>query len=389
MMNYFRRVISASLSPNTESDDVWEAVKTVFSPWKWKTGQEGALVQDWFSARFGGNIVLFNSGRSALLALLKAFDIGSGDEVIVQAFTCVAVPNSVRWAGAKPIFCDIDDSYNVDPEKIQISSITKAIIVQHTFGKSANMKAILSIARKHNLVVIEDFAHTMSLPMKGDAAFFSFGRDKGLSSVWGGGAIISTKHQAPSTNLKKYHETLPMPGYFWIFQQLIHPIAFAFILPFYNIGIGKLMLVILQKLRLLSMPVYPEEKAGKQPADFPAKYPNALAALLLTQLHKLDRYTRQRKAITKMYGGQGAYLRFPMRVEDRDNIRALAKREGILIGNWYHNVVDPIGVDWEAVGYMKGSCPKAEEAAKQIINLPTRIHEREARKILALLGKIQ
>lgn len=387
MMHYFRRVISASLSPNTEADDVWEAIKTLFSPWKWKTGRELKLIQNWFLNRFKENIVLFNSGRSALLAILRAFDIGIGDEVIVQAFTCVAVPNSVLWAGATPVYSDIDDTYNIDPTSLEqkIAKKTKAIIVQHTFGKSANMKAILPIAQKYKLFVIEDFAHTMSLPMQGDAAFFSFGRDKVLSSVWGGGAIIRANHQSPITKLTRYHETLPMQGYSWIFQQLLHPIMFAIILPTYSLGLGKVLLVLLQKLRLLSFPVYPEEKRGQKPSDFPAKYPNALAALLNRQLHKLDRYTSQRKAITKIYGGQGVYLRFPMRVENPDDLRARAKQEGILIGNWYHNVVDPSGVDFRAVGYTVGSCPRAEDTARHVINLPTRIRAGEAKRVAALI----
>jgi len=385
-MNIFRRVISPSLSPNCEADDVWGAVKTLFSPWKWKDGKELADVKDWFRKRFG-EAILFNSGRSALHAILKAFDIGVGDEVIVQAFTCVAVPNSVRWAGAKPVFADIDEMYNIDPESFEnrITKKTKAVIVQHTFGRSANMKAILPIAKKHNLLVIEDFAHSMSLPMQGDAAFFSFGRDKVLSSVWGGAAIISTKHEARSTKLKQYQEKLPMPNAFWIFQQLLHPMMFTVILPTYNMGIGKLLLVLLQKLRLLSFPVYPEEKTGKQPSDFPARYPNALAALLLRQLHKLDRFTRQRREISKHYGEEDAYLRFPMQVSDPEAVRDRAKARGILLGNWYHNIVDPNGVDFAAIGYQPGSCPKAEEASQHIINLPTRVTSKQAFDILQLV----
>src|SRR3989344_786624 len=100
-----RRVISASLSPNTETEDVWLAIKTLCSPWRWRSGAQTEAVESWFKKYFNvSTAVSFNSGRSALFALLKAFDIGVGDEVLVQAFTCVAVPNSVLWAGAKPIF---------------------------------------------------------------------------------------------------------------------------------------------------------------------------------------------------------------------------------------------------------------------------------------------
>jgi len=369
-------MISCALSPNTEADDVWLAFRLLFSPWKWKRGTAVYKVEQ----RFGG--VSFNSGRSALLALLKSFGIGKGSEVIVQAFTCVAVPNSVRWAGAVPVFADIDETLNLDVADVEkkISKKTKAIIVQHTFGRPANIDGLIALAKKHNIFVIEDFAHTMSLPMRGDAAFYSFGRDKVLSSVFGGLAVISSELKSRNSELKKYHKTLEYPSYFWIFQQLMHPVAFSIILPSYRIGIGKILLVFLQKIHVLSFPVYNEEKFGRQPDIFPAKYPNALALILLHQLKKLERFTKQRKAISRVYGSDIAYLRFPKHVDNPKQIIAQAKKKGILLGNWYHNVVDPT-----PFGYVRGSCPHAEEAAAHIINLPTRISHKDAKKVLDVL----
>src|SRR3989344_3390858 len=195
----FRKIISCALSPNTEIDDVFLALQTICTPWKWKYGKAIDKVEKKLGA------ITFNSGRSAFLALLEAFDIGEGDEVSVQAFTCVAVPNSVLWAGAKPVFADIDETYNIDPKDIEkkITKKTKAIVVQHAFVIPADMNAILALSKKHNVFVIEDFAHTMSIPMRGDAAFFSFGRDKVLSSVWGGAASISSKLKVQSEKLKE------------------------------------------------------------------------------------------------------------------------------------------------------------------------------------------
>ena len=114
--------------------------------------------------------------------------------------------------------------------------------------------------------------------------------------------------------------------------------------------------------------------------DIFEKYPNALAELLLLQLKKLERYTKQRREISKLYGKDFAYLRYPVLVEDPQAVRAKAKKQGIFLGNWYHNVVDPADA-----GYRKGSCPKAEEAARHIINLPTRITPAEAKRVLDIL----
>lgn len=396
MLINFSRVISCSLSPNVQFDDFWLAVKTLFMPWFWKTGKANIQVENWFKEYLKvKQVALFNSGRSALFALLKSFDIGAGDEVIVQAFTCVAVPNSVLWTGAKPIYTDIDASFNLDPNDVikKITKKTKVVIVQHTFGIPGQIDKLLEIAKKYKLIVIEDCAHSLGATFKGqkigtfgDAAFFSFGRDKVISSVWGGLAIINSKYNIQNIRLKEFQKKLDYPTYFWILQQILHPILFYLILPIYNLDIGKLLLFIFQHLQLLSFPVYPEEKQGKQPVNFPKKYPNALAQLLLNQLSKLEQFNESRRETVSRYHQElinnkkfkfpleqaGAiYLRLPILAANRDQILARAKENGILLGNWYHNVIDPTGVDYQKINYKSGSCPKAELVARSIINLPT------------------
>lgn len=404
------RPITIALSPNTESDDVWLAAKIIWKPGMWKAGSSISMIEQWFSEFFSTNqAISFNSGRSAMLAILKAFDIGAGDEVLVQAFTCVAVPNSVFWAGAVPVYVDIDDTLNMDPKDAEkkITKKTKAIIVQHTFGVPAQMDKFVSLAKKHNLILIEDCAHALGATYKGkkvgsigDAAFFSFGRDKVISSIFGGMVIIQTKFKSQNEKLKEYQEKLPYPSQFWIFQQLLHPVAFSSILATYNIYLGKALLVFLQKLHLLSFPVYQEEKKGERPTEFPKKFPNALAILALHQLKKLDRYNNQRKTIARIYRNalshrkeisiipdeDGAmYLRFPIFMDNPFNKILSVRKMNIYLGNWYHNVIDPRGVDFEAIKYEQGSCPKAEEAATRIINLPTRISSNQAQDVLRSL----
>src|SRR3989344_2142096 len=97
--------ISISLSPNTEPDDVWLAFKLLFQPWKWQS-QKSAIADfhDWSKYTF-----LFNSGRSALMAILDSLGLPEGDEVLLQAFTCNAVPNPIIWSGLKPVFVDVNE----------------------------------------------------------------------------------------------------------------------------------------------------------------------------------------------------------------------------------------------------------------------------------------
>ena len=410
MMQYFRRVISASLSPNTEVDDVAVAWWRLFSPLSWKNGRDIGAVEAWFQNYFDApRAVSFDSGRSALLALLASFGIHKGDEVIVQAFTCVAVPNAVIWSGAKPVFADIDASLNIDPLQLPklLSSKTKAIIVQHTLGIAASMDKILAFAKKHKLLVIEDCAHSLGVLHNGkkigtfgDAAFFSFGRDKVLSSVWGGMAIIHDQedHKDAMENLAQYQSRLAQPAATWIAQQLLHPILFSTIIPLYNSGIGKFLLVLLQKLHMLSFPVQPLELRGVQPMSA-KRYPNALATLLMHQLPKLIKYSNNRAEIVSYYSsalknkgftfakheGNVNLLRFPLLVKNPDLYKKRAKSHGILLGNWYSNVIDPASCDMNRIGYNMGSCPNAEHTALNILNLPTRITLADARRIVDVL----
>lgn len=407
----FRDIISPSLSPNTDTDDVIAAWKVLISPWQWKAGSGVSKVEHWFCHYFHTDqAVSFNSGRSALYAILKAFGIGPGDEVLLQAFTCVAVPNSIRWTGAMPIFVDIDQTYNIDPSdmKKKITKHTKAIIIQHTFGIPAKLDTLLAMAKHHRLLVIEDCAHCLGGAVRGkklgnygDAAFFSFGRDKVVSSVFGGIAIIGKRYKLQKKKLKAIQRQLSLPSYFWIFQQLVHPIFFSIILPSYTMGVGKVLLVLLQKFRLLSFPVYELEKYGGKPQVFPQRYPNALAVLLLKQLEKIQRLNTMRRenadAYCKALGSSSLirvpsihagsfYLRYPIETEYRDTIRQKAKKKGILLGNWYQGIIDPDGVVLPVVGYRVGSCPQAEKSAKHILNLPTLVDSLDRDRVIRCIA---
>jgi dTDP-4-amino-4,6-dideoxygalactose transaminase len=392
-------VITIGLSPNIESDDVTQALKIFFMPWRWYGQDARNATVEWFKKQYSSRVTLFSSGRSALTGLLMACGIGDGDEVILQAFTCMVVPNAIRFTGATPVYVDIDDTANIDPTHIErgITNRTKAIIVQHTFGTPADMDLIIHIAHKHHILVIEDCAHALGATYKGkkagtigDGAIFSFGRDKIISSVFGGAATV--KNREIDRKLQEIEQKLSYPSFFWIVQQLCHPIASSVILPLYRSGIGKLFLVMLQKLHILSFPVSKTELSGNKPKNYMMRYPNALASLLMRQLHKLDVYTKNRQMISSYYEKeltamhipilatreQSARLRFGMITEKQHQLLAVAKQHHILLGNWYHNVVDP-------TGYIYGLCPKAEELAKKIVNLPTRISLKQAEIIILVL----
>ncbi len=149
--------------------------------------------------------VTLNSGTDALHLALRALDIGAGDEVISVAFTFVATCEAIGIVGAKPVFVDIDpDTFNIDVNKIEaaITPKTKAIIPVHLYGQPCDMDAIMDIAKRHNLYVIEDACQAIGAEYKGkkvgsfgDIGCFSFYPTKNLGAM-GDGGLLTTNSDA-------------------------------------------------------------------------------------------------------------------------------------------------------------------------------------------------
>jgi len=405
------RPVSISLSPNTEPDDILAAFALLFQPWRWKQGKEIELLEQDFKNYLGvSHATSFNSGRSAFLAILDSLDLHKGDEVLIQAFTCNAVPNPILWSGLKPVYVDCKEDYNMSPEDLEkkITPRTRVVLVQHTFGLPADMDKIQEICTKHNLVLLEDCAHALGAEYKGrkvgtfgKASFFSFSRDKVISCVYGG--ITVTNDERIASKLKVYQQSVGAASLFWIFQQLLHPVLMNWkILPTYRLW-GKYSLIIYQQLHVLSKAVHKKEKRGEKPGYFPKALPNALAVLARRQLQKLERFNSHRKEIAALYTQELSatsyqvqatssekehiFLRFPIRHQRAHEILKKAWDTNLLLGDWYTTPVAPHDTEIEKMKYEWGSCSTAEELAKTTLNLPThiRISKKEVKKIIQFL----
>ena len=180
---------------------------------KWLTmGEVTNKFEDEFAKYIGvKHAIAVANGTAALHLAIKGLGITNGDEVIVPSLTFVATANAVIYVNAKPIFADIasSDNWNISPEDIEkkISSRTKAIIVMHYGGYPCDMDSINSIAKKHNLFVVEDAAHAPGAEYNekkcgslGDVACFSFFSNKNMTT--GEGGMITTEDDALSKKIR-------------------------------------------------------------------------------------------------------------------------------------------------------------------------------------------
>ena len=206
-----------------------EEINGVVSVLQSGTLAEGPRVKEFEEefATYAGvkHAIAVNSGTAALLVALQAKGIGKGDDVIVPPFTFIATANAVLFAGAKPVFADVDpETFNIDPELIKdkITKETKAIIPVDLYGQTAAMDVIMDIAEDHRLAVIEDAcqAHGASLHGKKAGSFdvgcFSFYPTKNMTTSEGG--MITSDDRAfadkarmlrsHGSRIRYYHELL-------------------------------------------------------------------------------------------------------------------------------------------------------------------------------------
>lgn len=199
-------------SPLIEEDEIREVEATLRSGWL-GTGPKVSKFEEMFRAYIGCRHALALSSCTASLYLsLLVAGIGPGDEVITTPMTFAATANVIVHLGARPIFADIDrTTMNIDPTQIErrITSKTKAIIPVHLAGRPCNMNAIMNIARRHHLLVIEDAAHAIEAEFKGqkvgnigDLTCFSFYVTKNL--VTGEGGMVTTNYDEWADKVQIY-----------------------------------------------------------------------------------------------------------------------------------------------------------------------------------------
>lgn len=358
----------------------------------------------------------FFKGRIALYAILRTLGIGEGDEVVTPGFTCVVVPAAIQYSGAKPVYYDIDSAtLHGDPARAieAITERTRAIIVQHNFGSIAPLGSILEECRCRGIAIIEDCAHSIGahrngLPVGtlGTAAFCSLQWSKPTTTGLGGIArfndadllriaseLYDEEFREPSRIKSLYLGILSTlfrrhyrPSWYWTAQRLYRWAGERGLIE------GSSSAVELQTCTM--------------PPDYRERFGALRTRSLDAALADLPRLLAHRRRIGELYrvwlddigigeparedpNDHGVALRFPLLVENREELLQQARREKFEIGDWFNAPLHPGQSRPEIFGYAPGCCPRAEFVASRIINLPTHRHvdEKAARRNLDFLAR--
>ncbi|TEU14774.1 MAG: DegT/DnrJ/EryC1/StrS family aminotransferase [Anaerolineales bacterium] len=331
----------------TIEEQVGEAMASVLRSTNFILGQDVDLFEKEFAAFCEAEHAIgVDTGTSALELILRAYDIGPGDEVITVANTFIATVLAISYAGATPVLVDADpQTYTIDVSKLEgaITPRTKAIIPVHLYGQPADMDPIIEIAQKHGLKVIEDTCQAHGARYKGrrvgsigHAAAFSFYPAKNLGAYGDGGIIVTGDEQVAQRvrMLRNYGQREK-------YNHLVRG---------FNRRLDTLQAAVLRvKLRYLD----DWNDARRQHAG---QYDQLLASTPLVLPLEADY-------------AESVYHLYVVRTDNREALRDYLHEQGIATGIHY-----PIPVHlqpaYQELGYRKGDFPVSERYAEQVVSLP-------------------
>jgi perosamine synthetase len=338
-------------------------------------------------------IYTFASGRMGFYSILKIVGVKKGDEVIIPSFTCVVVPNAILYCDAKPIYCDINkDDFNINLSKIEslITPNTKILYAQHTFGQMCDISSIMDLAKKYNLIVVEDAALSLGAKLDryysgtiADFGYFSTDRSKIVNTGLGG--IVSVNNAIYVDKFIKYYADVPYVG-----ERYTRKIFYTFILNLitlhpYLYWLGKFINAILTKLNIMKYFLDEKitDKAEILDYPYPSKLSNIFASIGVTQIIGLNYNIKSRKKIANfyneilkiytnhyIYNEENVFLRYGFLVKNRDYWETrFAKNIDLSI--WFKTVASGRQTDFNQIYYKVGSNVVSEYVCDHIFNLPT------------------
>lgn len=333
----------------TIAAEVDEAMQRVIADTDFILGKEVELFEQEFAAYCEAKYAIgLDSGISALELALRAYGIGQGDEVITVSHTFVATVSSISFTGASPVFVDVDPvTYNLEPAQLEaaITPRTKAILPVHLYGQPAEMDEILAVARKYDLIVIEDACQAHGARYKGrrvgalgHAGCFSFYPGKNLGAYGDGGMLVTNDAELAEKvrMLRNYGQ-----------REKYHHVFLA-----YNRRLDTLQ-----------------------------------AAVLRVKLRRLDEWNAMRQRTAQLYSeflqDQEDIITLPRAASDRSHVYHLyviqhPQRDALLASFHEHGISAgihyPLPVHlqpcYENLNVLRGSLPITESLAARVLSLP-------------------
>ena len=332
----------------TIRSEVMRAIEAVMESQRFINGPEVQELEERIAAYCGCEVAVgVSSGTDALLVSLMSLGIGPGDEVITTPYTFFATAGSIWRVGARPVFVDIEpDTYNIDAHRIEaaVTEKTRAIMPVHLFGQMADMDAMLEVASRHGLAVIEDAAQSIGATCNGRQAgslgtigCFSFFPSKNLGALGDGGMVV-TRDAALGEKLRQCRSHGSSPKYYhsWV-------------------G-GNFRLDTIQAAALIVKLRHLEAWHSARRANA-ARYDELFADVseIVTPSVRRDRCS--------------VFNQYVIRVPRAADCREFLKQKGIGCEVYY-----PLSLHeqecFAPLGYRKGDFPESEKAATQTIALP-------------------
>tara|TARA_B110000003_G_scaffold262752_1_gene285729 strand:- start:7677 stop:9014 length:1338 start_codon:yes stop_codon:yes gene_type:complete len=359
-----------------------------------------------FSKLIGeGRAISFAACRMAFYSYMKILKIGNGDEVIIQASNCSVMVNAVLRIGATPVFADIDiNTLGTDPKSVSnlITSKTKLIVAQHSFGIPCEIDEIMKIANDHNIKVLEDCALTVGSKYKdvvignwGDAALFSIDHSKPLNCMIGG--LLYLNNDKLYDQLKKFRDVMPNLNnkhQIALYKQFLFERKYYIPNNYSKAKIIELLNRILNKIRKPQVVFLTDDynhpsKLKNANYPFPAKLPTFISQLGLYELkhfkkNKESKVQSLNEFITIFRKYNKLDLLPKAYFDKRNEIipqRLIAHLPNKHKAYNYFSKTFETNKSWfqdpfigcenvEDLGYTYGSCVSSELSAKKIINFP-------------------
>ncbi|HZJ38230.1 MAG TPA: DegT/DnrJ/EryC1/StrS family aminotransferase [Chthoniobacterales bacterium] len=328
-----------------------------------------------------------SSGTDALLACLMVEGIGPGDEVITTPYTFFATAGTIARVGATPVFVDISsETYNIDTAQIasKITARTRALIPIHLYGQMADMEAIMELARKHDLVVIEDAAQAIGAEDKGRRAgsighygCLSFFPSKNLGAVGDAGMVV-TNDKGRAENLARIRAHGAKPKYY-------HQVVGG------NFRLDTLQAsVVNAKLKYLdSWTLARQQNATRYDRLFEE---SGLRVASTSQYqsngsggHKADN-KKPHIYLPKVAADRHIFNQYIIRTPRRDELKAALQEKGVST-EIYYPVPMHLQECFSSLGHQVGAFPESESAAKETLALPIypELSDEQARYVVACI----